>query len=211
MIINYHGHACFTLKTSSNITLIFDPFGDIGYNLGQISADYAIVSHSHYDHNNVSAVSNLKGIILNGDFALDNLTVKSVKTYHDTKQGALRGKNFIHIVNVDGLKIVHLGDFGEDVSLANLSFLDNTDILFIPVGGTYTIDALSAKKIVDLFNIKMVIPMHFKTPSSTVDVDDLDKFTDLFSDGLIFNTDNGFNINDLPKGKKIVVFDYKNF
>ena len=104
-----------------------------------------------------------------------------------------------------------LGDFGEDVALANLSFLDNTDILFIPVGGTYTIDALSAKKIVDLFNIKMVIPMHFKTPSSTVDVDDLDKFTDLFSDGLIFNTDNGFNINDLPKGKKIVIFDYKNF
>jgi L-ascorbate metabolism protein UlaG (beta-lactamase superfamily) len=213
MVIKYFGHACFLIELSNKTRLIFDPFGDIGYKMQRATADIALISHNHYDHNNVNVVDGIKVVVHDADYIKNGLSIKSIKTYHDEMQGALRGENYVHIVDFDGKKIAHLGDFGEDVSLTDLSIIDGVDVLFLPVGGKYTIDAVSAKKVVDIVKPKLVIPMHFKTPSSTVDVASVQNFTKLFDDALIttLSTDSLVIDKDINYDSNIIVFDYKNF
>lgn len=213
MVIKYLGHACFLLELSNNTRLIFDPFGDIGYKMQKVTADIALISHNHYDHNNVNNVDGIRTAVFDADLLKNGVSIKSIKTYHDDKQGALRGENYVHVINADGKKIVHLGDFGEDVLTADLSILNDTDILFIPVGGKYTIDAVSAKYVVDTVKPKIVIPMHFKTPSSTVDIGFVQDFTNLFDKNIIktLSTDELIIDDNFTYDKNIIVFDYKNF
>ena len=184
MKIQYLGHSCFKLTESTGTTVITDPYKGVGYEMvGGQTADAVTVSHSHYDHDNVGAVSGNPQIIAKeGFYDLPGVEINGIKSYHDTEEGKLRGENVIFKFRMDGLDICHMGDIGEECSAELLEMLLPVNILLIPVGGTYTIDSEQAKEYVDRLMPDVVIPMHYRSRHSTIDLDKAQPFLDEFDD-----------------------------
>lgn len=184
MKIQYLGHSCFKLTESTGTTIVTDPFKNVGYELPEnVTANAVTVSHHHYDHDNVSAIVG-KPTVIEGDgfYELPGVEITGIKSYHDDKEGMLRGENTIFKFRMDGLDICHLGDLGEECSAELIELLLPVNILLIPVGGNYTIDAKLAKEYVDRIMPEIVIPMHYKTRNLSIDLDKAQEFLDLFDD-----------------------------
>lgn len=184
MKIQYLGHSCFKLTESTGTTVVTDPYGDIGIHLPKdLTADAVTVSHAHYDHDNVNAVKGNPNVFRKeGFYELQGVEVTGIKSYHDTEFGAVRGENVIFKFRMDGIDVCHLGDIGEDCSAELIEMLLPVNILLIPVGGNYTIDAERAKEYVDRIMPDVVIPMHYKSKHIDIDLDRAQGFLDEFDD-----------------------------
>lgn len=183
MKIQFLGHSCFKLTESTGTTVITDPYTGIGYELPDgLTADAVTVSHDHYDHNNVAAVKTEKIINKEGFYELSGVEITGIKSYHDDQEGKLRGDNVIYKFRMDGMDICHLGDLGEECSAELIEMLLPVNILLIPIGGTYTIDAERAKEYVDRIMPDIVIPMHYKSKHLTIDLGRAQGFLDQFDD-----------------------------
>lgn len=178
MKIEYLGHSCFRIQTESGITIITDPYTKVGYELpNDLTADIVCVSHAHFDHNYVEAINGNPVIIdKEGEYAVHGVKIVGTHTWHDPKQGALRGKNIIFKLQIDGVTICHFGDLGEAYSDKIAKILFGTDVWLIPVGGTYTIDAAQAKEYIDKCKPKAVIPMHYLPKDGALDIKDANVF-----------------------------------
>lgn len=159
MKITFIGHACFLIEDNAGHTLVTDPYKS-GYVPGlsdhNVTADEVVCSHDHGDHNDSEGVRK-PSAVWDGRF-----DIKTVQTFHDDVRGAARGRNNISIINVDGMKIVHMGDIGCELTDSQLDELRNCDVLMIPVGGFFTIDARQAYEMTVKIDPKVVIPMHFR-------------------------------------------------
>lgn len=167
MDITYLGHSCFKLR-GKNAVVITDPYDSemVGLKLSKQQADIVTVSHDHADHNYLEAVkpkSEDHVVVFDtpGEFESKGVDVRGWRTYHDDKQGELRGKNIVYLIEVDGVNIVHLGDLGHMISDEIIDALGDVGVLMIPVGGHYTIDAVMAMSIVKKLDPRIVIPMHY--------------------------------------------------
>ena len=164
MRLIWHGHSCFTLESGQG-TLVFDPYqeGSVpGLPALALRADLVLCSHDHRDHNAREAVR------LTGN--TPTLEVERLETFHDPEQGALRGPNTIHIVTADGLRLAHLGDLGCMPEEEQLARLKGLDVLLLPVGGYYTIDAAQAARLAELLRPRVVVPMHYRGEGFGYDV-----------------------------------------
>ncbi len=192
--LRYYGHSFFQLTTSAGTRVVFDPHAIPEYGATGVAADIVVMSHDHNDHNRKEVLANadskdLKaflGVVTKGktsDWAKIDATVKdvhirTVPTYHDEEEGAKRGKNSIFVVEADGLKFVHLGDLGTELTDEQAKAIGPVDVLMIPVGGIYTINGETAKKVVAQLKPRLfVIPMHYGTKVYT-DVQPPDEFLD---------------------------------
>ena len=186
MKIEYFGHSCFRLTSSAGVRLITDPYTRVGYELPcGISADIITVTHAHFDHNYVDGISDFKEIWnIAGKQAFGEVKANAILCNHDEKGGMLRGKNLIFKIEMDGLVLCHLGDLGEKYSSALEEQIGKTDVLFLPVGGTYTIDAVQAKEYVDALKPKLVIPMHYRPNDGTIDISSAEAFLKLCKDNV---------------------------
>jgi len=182
MEITYVGHACFKIK-GKTITIVIDPYDSkIGYKLPKLSADVVLVTHNHFDHNNVAGVSDYRLLVDGpGEYEIGGVFIYGRSVYHDKKQGAERGKVTMYLITIDGIDILHVGDLGHELSQEDLEKIPNVDVLMVPVGGGYTINAEEAAKLVTDLEPAYVLPMHYKTDdlSSDVKIDKLDKFLDV--------------------------------
>lgn len=166
MDITFLGHASFCLRgrTASLVTDPFDP-KMVGFPFPKISADIVTISHKHGDHNKAELVKNVKKVVSGpGEYEINDVSIIGISSYHDDKKGARRGKNTIYVIEMDGLRIVHLGDLGHKLSGKFIEKVGSVDVLMIPVGGEYTIDAAQATELVRTIEPKIIIPMHFKVP-----------------------------------------------
>ena len=199
MRIIWNGHACFSLECQEG-TLVFDPFEDgsiPGIRNLSLEANCVLCSHQHYDHNAVHTVT----INEPKDFHVD-----AFDSYHDDQKGALRGKNTIHLIHTEGMRVVHLGDLGHMPEC--IDALKNCDVLMIPVGGHYTIDSKTAKEVIDAIDARIVIPMHYRTDTFGFDViSHIDEFIALFENITIHN-ENFIEITNDTK-KQIAILTYK--
>ena len=184
MKIQYLGHSCFKLTESTGFSVLTDPYTQVGYELPKgITADVVTISHDHFDHNHAKAVGGNPTILRkDGYFDFGDVAITGIKSYHDEKGGSLRGENVIYKFRMDGLDICHLGDLGEECSAELIELLLPVNILLIPVGGKYTIDAKRAKEYVENIMPDIVIPMHYKTKSSSIDIDKAQGFLDEFDE-----------------------------
>jgi len=147
--------------------LIFDPFKRIGLQEPDAKADIILCSHIHSDHNNAAAVSHGRSIILQGFTGMariGSVSVKGIATFHDEVQGSKRGKNSIYLVGLDDLSFCHLGDLGHKLSASQANEIRPVDVLFLPVGGFYTIGPEEARKVMKSLKPKVTVPMHYKLP-----------------------------------------------
>ena len=155
--LTWHGHSCFSV-TADGYTIVLDPYDDSleGYAPLQLSAHQVLCSHGHHDHAWVDAVT-----VLPTDLPCP-FTVTTVLTAHDDCGGAKRGENLIHILEIDGKKIVHCGDLGHALTPAQVSAIGTADILLLPVGGFYTVDAATARIVSMQLSARTVVPMHYR-------------------------------------------------
>ncbi len=162
--INYLGHSCFKIS-GKQVSVVCDPYNEekVGLKLPKIEADVVTVSHDHEDHNNVSG---LKGNYIcfdtPGEYEMKDVEITGIESSHDNDGGKERGKNTIFVYDIEGIKICHLGDLGQTLTSEQLEKIDGVDILFIPVGGKYTIGPKEATRAISDIGPKIVIPMHFK-------------------------------------------------
>ena len=167
MKITWFGQAFFDIQSDSGVRVITDPFGEgIGYKVPRgLSTDVVTVSHQHQDHNNVSLVAGQPKILQSsGTSVAKGISFLGLPTFHDAEGGTKRGDNIVFTFSLDGIQITHMGDLGHLLSPAQASRLKNTDILMIPVGGTYTLDAAEAVQVIEQLRPKLVIPMHYRLP-----------------------------------------------
>lgn len=169
MEIVYLGHSCFRIKGKKNI-IVTDPYEDyVGFKMPRVSADIVTLSHHHQDHNNVVAVKGTtkrkEPFIVDGpgEYEISNVSIFGIASFHDKSGGAKRGENTIYLIVLDGLRLAHLGDLGHKLTEAELEEVNGVDILFIPVGGTYTIDDNEAIEVIGQIEPRIIIPMHYKT------------------------------------------------
>jgi len=183
MKIKYLGHSCFLLTESTGTSILCDPYKGVGYEMPSVSADAVTISHHHYDHDNVKAVGGNPVILdMEKGYTLPGVEINAVSSFHDGAKGALRGENIIFKFSMDGLDVCHLGDLGEECSTELIEAILPVNVLLIPVGGNYTIDAASAKEYVDRIMPDVVIPMHYRSKGCSLDIDKVDEFVSLFED-----------------------------
>lgn len=177
MVITWYGHSCFKIQ-SGQLTLIIDPFDPaIGLRPPRGKADVVFVTHKHYDHNYLEGVGDDTFVIDGpGEYEIKGVTCRGITSWHDSKEGKERGLNTIYIIEVEGITLCHLGDLGEKLSNGQLEAVDGVDVLFVPVGGKYTIDAEGAAEVIHQVEPKITIPMHYKIPGLKINLDSADVF-----------------------------------
>jgi L-ascorbate metabolism protein UlaG (beta-lactamase superfamily) len=231
--IEWYGHACFLIKAASGAWIVIDPFDDekMPYSLPEGPVTLAFASHDHFDHNNVGGVEPyiavkggaggamvtepLRTIAPYGTYTFSedstSYELHVVPSYHDEEKGKKRGHNTISVWDIDGLRIVHLGDLGCALDEKQVEAIGRPDVLMIPVGGYYTIDAEGARAIVEQLSPRIVIPMHFKTEilGDSIPIAGVDEFLKGWekitkAEGSVLSL-----IPDkLPKGPEIVLLKY---
>lgn len=183
MHIIWHGQSCFQLMIGSSkgeqVSILIDPFdASIGLKVPSLSADLLLISHDHADHNNKKAVKNTPFLIEGpGEYEIKEVFVQGISSFHDDQEGKERGLNTIYSIEAEELRICHLGDLGQkELTDEQLEKIGDVDILMVPVGGTYTIEAKEAAKIISQVEPRIVIPMHYHLPGLKVKIDSVDKF-----------------------------------
>ncbi|MFC1925162.1 MBL fold metallo-hydrolase [Chloroflexota bacterium] len=164
MEITWLGHSCFKIK-GKEVTLVTDPFDEsIGYPLGKLTANITTLSHHHSGHSYESVVEDSPKVLSRpGEYEIGGVFLTGIGTFHDDEQGENRGKNTIYLMEMDDIRLCHLGDLGHVPSPRQIEDLGNIDVLFIPVGGVSTIDAITAAEVVRFLNPRIIIPMHYRT------------------------------------------------
>lgn len=201
MKLIYHGHSCFTVE-AGGFRAVFDPYADgsvPGLAPLRLTADAVYCSHGHRDHNAREVVT------LSGrecPFSVDELP-----SFHDGRRGLERGKNTIHVLRAEGLRVAHLGDLGHRPAGKTLDALRGLDALLIPVGGYYTIDAVTAKALADELEPRVVIPMHYRLGGAGYDVlSELSGFLSLCGDVIEYDSDTLELTADTPKQTAVLRF-----
>jgi L-ascorbate metabolism protein UlaG (beta-lactamase superfamily) len=180
MKIKWLGHACFLITSKSGLRIVTDPYS-VGVGIDYLpireSADIVTVSHDHGDHNNVAAVlGNPEVVKGTGSKVVKGIQIRGVATFHDEAQGKQRGTNTVFCFALDGIELCHLGDLGHVLTAQQISEIGSTDVLLVPVGGFYTIDASAATRVCEQLRPKVVIPMHFKTPKCAYPIAGVESF-----------------------------------
>lgn len=210
MKIEYLGHSCFKLTESTGTSIVCDPYSDaVGFKMPHVSANAVTVSHHHFDHD---AVQNVKGnpVVIEGESSHDlpGVDIDAVKSFHDSNRGKHRGENVIFKFRMDGIDVCHLGDLGEACSPDLIETVLPVNVLLIPVGGNYTIDAEMAKEYVDRIMPDVVIPMHYRTKDCKIDIDKVDEFVNLFESESVEEAESNsieLSRSDLTGETKIIV------
>lgn len=169
MRLTWLGHATFLLETTDGIRIVTDPVDEkSGYPFAPVACDLVTVSHQHHDHNALHRVSpNAKAMQTTGRMQYRTVTVTGYPTWHDEQNGALRGNNIVFVIEAEGKRIVHLGDLGHMLPQELMKTLRYSDVLLIPVGGTYTLDGRQAAVLADRLQAKRTIAMHYQTEHLT--------------------------------------------
>lgn len=171
MQIVWKGQACFHVTASrgnkEQVKILIDPYEDsLGIKLPPQEADLVLVTHSHFDHNNVKAAKGDPFVIdAPGEYEAKGVFVQGITTFHDDVQGKERGLNTVYTITAEGITLCHMGDFGQkELTPEQVEKIGQVHVLFVPVGGTYTVTGKEAAKIVAQIEPALVIPMHYALP-----------------------------------------------
>jgi L-ascorbate metabolism protein UlaG (beta-lactamase superfamily) len=174
--VTWLGHGCFRLRGRS-AAVVTDPFPpSIGLKLPKLDADLVTVSHEHENHNYTQVMRDSYEIRGPGEYEVAGVSVVGVPTFHDAEKGAKHGRNTVYLIEIDDVRICHLGDLGHALEDAEAEAISSPDVLLVPVGGHTAINAAQAAEIVRQLEPRFVVPMHYAIPGLKLELDTLDRF-----------------------------------
>jgi L-ascorbate metabolism protein UlaG (beta-lactamase superfamily) len=208
--IKYLGHAAFAFTSDSGVKIIADPYTtgpDFGYGEITESADIVTVSHDHLDHANAAAVGgNPQVVRRTGSFTVKGIEIKGIVSYHDDEQGRMKGGNIIFCFEVDGIRLCHLGDLGHRLDDRQKTEIGRVDVLLIPVGGFFTIDAKVATEVCNQLKPAVIIPMHYRTEKGISNIAGVEEFLRGKAGVKWLDTSRvEFKVGGLPAASQIIV------
>lgn len=209
MRIIWHGHSCFEIKDT--VTVVTDPHDgkSIGIKTPLVKADIILVTHDHFDHNCVRIVRGDPSVVRDpGERSLRGVRVNGVQTFHDLESGARRGRNIVYHFELDGIRFCHCGDLGHDLTEDQVRAIGPVDVLFVPVGGVFTIDGAQARALVSKLRPRVAIPMHFRWGGLSISVQTIDPFLQGIPEDAVVRVGNEveFCREDLPPATEFWVF-----
>ena len=211
MEIVWLGHSSFRIR-AREATVITDPCPpSTGYDIGKPTADVVSLSHAHDDHTYLKAVAG-KPIVVDGpgEYEISGAFLTAIPTYHDGEKGGERGKNRVFVIEMEGIKICHLGDLGHVPTADQAEGMTGADVLMIPVGGDSTIDGAKAAEIVPTLDARIVIPMHYKTPVSKGDLESADRFLkEMQATAVQAQPKLSLSYNTVPSDTQVILLDYR--
>ena len=220
MQILWKGHACFQILAAKGkqeqVKIVIDPYDEaVGLKLPTLEADILLMTHDHHDHNNEKALRQAQGkqpfIIGNpGEYEVQGIFIKGISSFHDENEGKERGLNTLYVIEAEGIKLCHLGDIGQkELTAEQLEAIGDVDVLFLPVGGVYTIAAKEAANIIGQLEPKIAIPMHYALPGSKLKIGGVEEFLKIMgAKGVVPQEKLILKLKDLVEGEtKIVVLN----
>jgi L-ascorbate metabolism protein UlaG (beta-lactamase superfamily) len=215
--LRWYGQSMFLLTSPAGTAVLVDPFGQIGYTLPPpLDSDVATISHEHQDHNNDALAGSgtvIRGLTSDGwtdvDQAFGDVRIRSVRTYHDASQGAERGRNAVFVYEIAGLRFAHLGDLGHMLTEQQASQIGPVDVLMVPVGGGFTIDAAGATEVTNRLAPKLVFPMHYKTDKIAFPLATADPFLEGKTVERVGSTTIRIARDSMPASLTAYVLDYE--
>lgn len=176
MDVTWLGHGCFRLRGRS-AAVVTDPYPpSIGLKLQRLDADLVTVSHEHENHNYTQAVREAYEIRGPGEYEVAGVSVIGIPTYHDAEKGAKEGRNTVYLIEIDDLRVCHLGDLGHKLDDVEAEAVSSADVLLVPVGGHATMNAAQAAEVVRQLEPRFVVPMHYAIAGLKLSLDPIDKF-----------------------------------
>ena len=178
MLIEWLGHSCFRLTLKNGLSVVTDPYDDkVGYALPRHPADIVTVSHEHFDHNYTAPLSPRHVLRGPGVQTVEGVKIEGFASFHDDAQGAKRGLNTMFLIEADDIRVLHLGDLGHDLTDKAIAAFGRVDVLLIPVGGVFTIDAGQAADLAKRIAARITVPMHYKTSALSFNLGECAPFT----------------------------------
>lgn len=216
MKIKWYGHAAFKITTDDGVRVIIDPYqsgafgGALSYGKITDEADIVLTTHDHDDHNYIKDLKGkFKQLNKEGVYQEKGLRIEAIPCFHDGSKGKERGNNLIFSIEADGLRIVHMGDLGHTLAQEVTKKIGKADVLLLPVGGFYTIDANEASTVMADINPTVTVPMHFRTAKCDFPIAGVESFT-AGKKGVKFIDTAEIEITraSLPKDPEIIVLKY---
>jgi L-ascorbate metabolism protein UlaG (beta-lactamase superfamily) len=169
------GQSCFRLRGRA-ATVVTDPYPpSLGPRL-KLEASVVTISHDHENHNHAQAVRDAYVINGPGEYEVAGVTVLGLATYHDNDGGAQHGRNTVFLIDLDEVRVCHLGDLGHPLSDASLEAIGNVDVLLVPVGGASGLDGAKAAEVVRQVEPRYVVPMHYSHPTIRKELGPVERF-----------------------------------
>ncbi len=210
MDITWLGHSCFRLK-GKQATLITDPYPpEVGYSLGKPAAQIVTLSHDHYDHSYSQGIEGSPKVIrAPGEYEISDALIIGISTFHDSEGGNERGKNTVYLIDLDEISVCHLGDLGHGLTAGQVEEIDDVDVLLVPVGGVYTINAPMAAAVVRQLEPKVVIPMHYKTEALSFELEPVERFLEeIGARNVQPQAKLSITKSNLPSSTQVILLDY---
>lgn len=176
MDVTWLGHGCFRLRGRGAVA-VTDPYPpSLGLKLPKLEGDLVTVSHAHENHSYTQAVKDARLVDTPGEYEVAGITVTGFPTFHDGVRGEERGRNTVFVIEVDDVRVCHLGDLGHRLDDDILDALGTIDVLLAPVGGGASLDASRAAEVVRQVEPRTVVPMHYALPNIRPQLDPVDRF-----------------------------------
>ncbi len=176
MDVTWLGHGCFRLR-GRGAAVVTDPYPpSIGLKLQRLDGDLVTVSHEHENHNYTQVMRDAYEIRGPGEYEVAGVSVIGVPTFHDAEKGAKHGRNTVYLIEIDDVRVCHLGDLGHRLDDAEAEAIASPDVLLVPVGGNTAINAVQAAEVVRQLEPRFVVPMHYAIPGLKLQLDTLDRF-----------------------------------
>lgn len=211
MEIVWLGHSCFRIR-GREATVVTDPCPpSTGYTIGKPTADIVTLSHRHDDHAFLKAIAG-HPVILDGpgEYEIHGAFITGIGTYHDSERGDERGENIAFIIEMEDIRVCHLGDLGHAPTAEQAEEITGADVLLVPVGGNSTVDGAKAAEIVSLLEARLVIPMHYKTSASKAELEPPDRFLkEMGVTAVEPQPKLSLSRSAIPNETQVMVLDYK--
>lgn len=168
MVITYYGASCLKAQSGDYVVAFDPPSKQSGLKTPRFQADIVCISHEHALHNGKDELAgkekNFSPVVvaMPGEYEIREVVISGIPSFHDAEGGRKEGGNTIYLVTFEGMRICHLGDFGEaSLRPETKEALGHVDILFVPIGGNTVMDPSKASRVVAAISPRVVIPMHY--------------------------------------------------
>ncbi len=179
MEITWYGHSCFRLTERNYVTVVTDPFDNkkVGYDALKLKAEIVTISHDAPGHNNSDAVKGTTHVLTGpGEFEIGGVFITAVQTDSGSKKAKDSVRNTIYVFDYDGITVAHLGDLRKIPTQSEVELLGSVNVALVPVGGGGSLNAAKAAEVVSMLEPNLVVPMHYSTPDTKVDLESINKF-----------------------------------